>query len=244
MKQEKQGACAVALLDVLGARKDDVEMMGRVYEQVETLRGIMERIVDQLRRDAACVPEEFHEPQFMIFGDTVQFLWQLDDQQKYLPVVGNALGHVFVDALQEGIPLRGALSFGHAVYDDRVAVGPAVSDAAGWYEEANALAVVVTPRTGLILDVYDRQNTQLVSQAFATFDFALKQAQTRQQLWTVAWPAVLRERCLASGIPEADIRPRLLTTLHSLFTMPRGTETKYYEALRFYDHCAQQWAAQ
>lgn len=236
-----RGCCAVALLDVLGAATNDKEVTERVYGQVMTLRGIMEGVVDQLRRDAASAPEEFREPQFMIFGDTVQFLWQLDDQEKYLPVVGKALGHVFVDALQKGIPLRGALSFGHAAYDDRVAVGPAVSDAAGWYEEANALAVLVTPRTGLILDMYDRQNPGLMAQAFTKFDFLLNGTQTQQQLWTVAWPAVLRERCLASGIPEADIRPRLLSTFHRGFGMPKGTETKYYEALRFYDHCAQQW---
>lgn len=240
----EQGDCAVALLDVLGARKDDVEMMGRVYEQVETLRGIMERIVDQLRIDAACVPEEFHEPQFMIFGDTVQFLWQLDDQQKYLPVVGNALGHVFVDALEQGIPLRGALSFGQAKYDDRVAVGPAVSDAAEWYEEADAMAVLVTPWTGLLVDISRVQTPEMVDMAFAKFTFKLKQSKEPQELWAIAWPAVFREKYQRHGISEADIRPHLLTILHSLFTMPKGTETKYYEALRFYDHCAQQWAAQ
>lgn len=240
----RQGDCAVALLDMLGAATNDAEVTKRIYDQVEALRQSMEDIIAQLRRDAVIASEEFQEPQFTIFGDTVLFLWQLDEQDRYLPVVGNALGHLFVGALQHGIPLRGALSFGHAAYDDRVAVGPAVSDAAAWYEEANALAVLVTPRTGLILDVYNQQNPGLVAQAFARFDFDLKQAQTRRTLWTVAWPAVLRERCLRDGIPEADMRPRLLKTLHRLFVMPKGTETKYYEALRFYDHCAEDWAAQ
>lgn len=243
MKLEKRGNCAVALLDVLGAATNDTEVTEKVGEQVIALREIMAEIVAQLRQDATTVGG-FREPQFMIFGDTVLFLWQLDEQTNYLPVVGYALGNVFVEALQQGIPLRGALAFGYAAYDDQVAVGPAVSDAAAWFEQADALAVLVTPRTGLAVEMYSHQNPEFIDKAFAKFNFKLKGSTTRQELWAVSWPAVLRDRCRNDGISEADIRPRLLSTLHQKFVIPKGTEMKYYEALRFYDHCAQQWGAQ
>lgn len=247
-KLEKRGDCAVALLDVLGAATNDIEVTEKIQNQVNALRKIMARMGNQIHQGAKETEVgDFYEPQFMIFGDTVLFLWQLDkqaEQTKYLPVFGLALGHVFVEALQQGIPLRGALAFGYAAYDDQVAVGPAVSDAAAWYEQADALAVLVTPRTGLVVEMYSHQDPRLIGEAFAKFNFKLKDSTTRQELWAVSWPAVLRDRCRGDGISEEDIRPRLLSTLHQKFVIPKGTEMKYHEALSFYDHCAQQWSAQ
>jgi len=130
------------------------------------------------------------------------------------------------------------------LHDHQRVLGPAVSDAAAWYEQADALAVLVTPRTGLVVEMYSHQDPKLIGEAFAKFNFKLKDSTTRQELWAVSWPAVLRKRCGEDGISEEDIRLRLLSTLHQKFVIPKGTEMKYYEALSFYDHCAQQWSGQ
>ncbi len=243
--ETKSGNFAVALLDILGSRTYDTEVAPRVKERVDFLRDSMERVIDEMKRPISKFGSELPDPQYMAFGDSVLFMWQLDDQTKYLPYVGYAMGEVFVDCLQKGIALRGALSFGHVCYDDQVAVGPAISDAGDWYEEANALAILLTPRTGFLVEMYRPQNPELFDQAFAEFECELKSSENkRQEMWAVAWPSVLRERAKKDGIADNEIRPQLLSTLHQRFMIPKGTETKYEEALRFFDECASQWAEQ
>ena len=237
----KSGKCAVALLDILGSRTHDTEVAPRVMERMDALRESMERVITETSRQIREFGSELPDPQYMAFGDTVLFLWGLEDETRFLPYVAQALGDVFIDALQKGIALRGALSFGHVCYDDQVAVGPAVSDAADWYEEANALAILVTPRTGLLVDMYRLQNSELIDRAFAQFDFEVKDSGPKRSMWAVSWPSVLRDNANREGIGDEEIRPSLLRTLHEGFAMPKGAARKYDEALRFFDECALSW---
>ena len=172
-------------------------------------------------------------PKYRRFGDTVLLLWHVEQEHKYLPFVGYVLSKIFVEALKKGIPLRGALGYGDVAYDEQVAVGPAISDVAEWYEEADALAVLVTPRTGLLLDAYRKQNPELIAKAFTKHSIPLTREQGKRELWAISWPAVLRE-----SNPECpDLRERLLNLLHDKFTMPKKAVAKYYNMLEFYDHC-------
>ncbi len=236
--------CAVALLDILGSRTHDTEVTPRVKKRMDILRQSIERVIEETKKLIKQSGSELPDPQYMAFGDSVLFLWALDDEHRFLPFIAYALGDVFVDALENGIPLRGALSFGHVRYDNQVALGPAVSDAGAWYEKANALAIIVTPRTGLLVDMYRPQDPDLIDRAFTKFGFQLKGINGKRDMWAVSWPSVLRERAQQKGIAETEIRPRLLATLYERFVIPIEAESKYAEILPFFDECASRWANQ
>ncbi len=234
------GKCIVALLDVLGARTHDIEMTERVFEQTKDLRGIieealaeMQKPIDESNDQAGSPGPRLPAPEYRRFGDTVLLLWHVGQEHKYLPFLGYALSNIFVDALNQGIPLRGALGYGDVAYDKEVAVGPAISDVAEWYEEADALGVLVTPRTGLLLDAYRKQNPEFIAKAFTKHNIPLTHEEKKRELWAISWPVVLQEKH-----PEDPIlRETLLSLLHDKFTMPKKAVAKYYNMLEFYDHC-------
>jgi len=229
------GDCIVALLDMLGARTADEEVTDRLYRSMGFLRERMEfRAHDMVRQGQGWI-QHLPSPQTLAFGDSLLFLWEVGQESKWLPVVGQLLSDVFLDALEKGVPLRGAISYGHAQYDNAVVLGPAISDAAEWYEEVNALAVVVTPRTGLLLDDIECQmGAKRLARAFIRHGFRLKRQEGDRQLWTVSWPASPREHAQGQSIGGQDIRRTVLSWLRE-FAMPYGTECKYYEALRVFD---------
>lgn len=238
----QSGDCAVALLDILGSRTYDMEVAPKVRKRIDILRQSIDRVIEECRKQSEEQQVQLIPPQYMAFGDSVLLLWQLGDKTNYLPFFGYALASVFLDCLTHGVPLRGALSFGHVLYDDRIAVGPAISDAAEWYEAANALGILLTPRTALLVDAYRPQDRGLIDEAFAKFRFRLKDITDRRTMWAVSWPSVLKGR--HNGDDLDALRARLVSTLHDQFVIPRGTETKYQEALRFFDECARRWEEQ
>jgi len=235
-----RGNCIVALLDILGARTHDIEVTKRVFAQTEDLRDIietclaeMQKPIDESNDQAGTSGTRLPAPEYRRFGDTVLLLWHVGQEHRYLPFVGHVLSNIFVEALHRGIPLRGALGYGDVAYDKEVAVGPAISDVAEWYDEADTVGVLVTPRTGLLLDIYSRQEPEFIAKAFTKHSISLTGKQGKRDLWAISWPVVLREK-----MPECtDLREALLSVLHSKFAIPKGTELKYHNMLEFYDHC-------
>jgi len=66
---------------------------------------------------------------------------------------------IFYDFLKQKLPLRGAISFGKYFRRKNTFMGPAVDDAAEWYEKANWMGVMLTPKTTILLDskIHDKE---------------------------------------------------------------------------------------
>lgn len=62
---------------------------------------------------------------------------------------------IIPESIYEGIPVRGAISYGEVKVQKNIYVGKAVDEAASWYEQADWIGVHLTPSAEFIIDIKD-----------------------------------------------------------------------------------------
>ncbi len=89
------------------------------------------------------------------FSDTIIATLESDDldsSKAPIPVIVELLAKLFTDALESGFLLRGAISRGLFYRERPMIIGPAVDDAAEWYEAAEWMGIMLTPQTSFFVD--------------------------------------------------------------------------------------------
>jgi hypothetical protein len=138
-------------------------------------------------------------------------------------------------AFELGLMFRGSLSVGEYVDKDSVVLGPAISDAAAWYEELDMMGIILTPHATL----------------------SLKEIHLRKELGPKVWiwsgeavlekPPLRKTRSPApelfllnwvNGIIEDDENPLeeiewFYKTIRK-FRIPEGTESKFANTEAFF----------
>lgn len=204
----------VALVDVLGARTEDANRAKVIVEKLVEVRG---RLADRVCMDAqevrgwtSALGGRLSDPELRILGDAIALLWPLPDSPSPKGLViqfAEWVKGLFLEALSERLPLRGAVAYGSLILNEAVALGSAVSDAAEWYEEPDWIGVVATPRCGLVIDMIASgpRGRDYVARHFVPYGVPLKEKR-HEHLWTLSWPmpscACLRQttvRRLAPG---------------------------------------------
>ena len=184
------------------------------------------------------------------FGDSILVTWPTgivhsDD----VLVMGEVLKIVFHTCIANQILLRGAVSAGEFVetqtQNDSVAVGPAVADAAAWFEAADWSGIIATPRTGHLLDFRQRDcictgdpDPALMEGTFVKHSVPIRskgatsgESKEMRRLWCLAWPEWLTR---ISGSNEK--RAATFYEQISFFkAIPRGTEQKYSNTMEFFE---------
>lgn len=140
------------------------------------------------------------------------------------------------------IPLRGAMSVGEYIEGGNCVLGPAVADAAAWYEQADWIGVVSTPSCYFsILTLTesplppDTPKDFTFLKWFVEYDVPLRDGSTKR-LWAIPWPYDV----LACKIPQAKHGMVLKAgAILKEMTIPKGTESKYFNSFDFF-----QWYAE
>ena len=90
-------------------------------------------------------------PKTLIISDT--FIIRIEGPKRdclnYMSVVTSFLMH---ELYSLGLFVRGAISFGKYSIKDTTLIGPAIDDAASWFEMPNMIGVVTTPTASYIVD--------------------------------------------------------------------------------------------
>lgn len=156
----------------------------------------------------------------------------------YLPHIAVFLDWLISAGLKQGLLLRGALAIGDYVVGSTEAgsiilVGPAVSDAASWYEKADWFGVVLTPSCGMVLmNLAERKSKRQnidIRRWFVKHNVALK-GKEKMDLWSLSWPYFTYHACITEEItPLSAISSSLLG-----LPIPRGTEGKYSNSIEFF----------
>jgi len=135
---------AVTFLDILGWkgiwRRDD--------DPISKLNRLIERIRRELDEGARGTDLDV-DPQSEVISisDTIGLFTRASEQQasSALELHGRVCSNVIPVSIEEGIPVRGATSFGeYRLFDTRF-VGQAIDEAAAWYEQADWIGVHMTP---------------------------------------------------------------------------------------------------
>lgn len=148
----------VVLLDALGVRTmsgDDIDLF---LEQRRFILNLLTEMLPALNRGRSKerLALASNVPTVMAFGDTFAITWAAPAPHPYswlreLQEFASAISYVVALSFISGLRLRGALAYGDFYFDTDVIIGPAVADAALWYEQADWLGVIATPATEIMV---------------------------------------------------------------------------------------------
>lgn len=205
----------VVLLDALGTRTASLD---KAKHYLSLIRTIEEQIKGSLQatlsgRDVD--PQIFDTLSIRFFGDTLLITYEIKDAKReaqYFERIAFVLQLFLCRALELGLMFRGSLSIGNYVDKDSVVLGPAISDAATWYEELDMMGILLTPH--------------------ATLSF--KQMNLRKDMgmkvWVFSGEAVLQKPSLKTS----RVPPPELYLLNWVYGIPNPFYTKEQEIEWFY----------
>lgn len=241
----------IVLLDALGSRSltlDEcrrfIDARNKVLKALEPIKKDAHNFLEQEltgKKNPPNAVEFLHEPELHTFGDTIILSWDVDNDARIIPSllqVAVILGHLISLGIEHGLYFRGSVAAGKYLQQKNTLLGPAVVDAASWYEQTEWIGVIATPKTGLLVaqaaDVARHVAGTTFSEfasLYAKYDVPIK-TKTIKSLWASGWPI---QYAINTKDAEFTPRVRLLEQLGQL-GVPFGSEDKYLNTLRFYDH--------
>jgi hypothetical protein len=143
----------VVLLDALGTKTDSIESSKKylsVIADIETDMKSSHAVMQQGRHDASI----FDEFSVRFFGDTLLVTYEVKNKEReseYFESLSFVLSSFICTAIKLGILFRGSVSLGEYLEEGNVVLGPAVFDAAMWYEKLEMIGIIATPKATLSL---------------------------------------------------------------------------------------------
>jgi hypothetical protein len=218
----------IALLDALGVSSYSLES-SKIFIRNRDI------LIEQLQTISAKLGElerDLISPEIFTFGDTLLFTWNVGKERimKGLVPVGEWISTAILLGIRYKMLFRGSISVGEYITEKNTVVGPAVADAAAWYEDADWFGVTLTPSLefhliSLIESEYGKEKVDF-EKWFVEYPIPRKMGNKRQ--WCVSWPY---------KIWESQKPPSPKSTLSTMlwdFPKPKGTETKYQNSFQFF----------
>ena len=157
------------------------------------------------------------------------------------------LSLLFYHGLGDGICLRGTFSYG-TFYSNRdkrspIIIGPAVDEAAEWYEKGDWFGVHASPTANFLLDKYNHDTP--LDFFFTKYPIPMKES-INYNAWAINWPYFMTESSLREiKRGEKYIRKKVLSQLkqkkqwvyEKFSRIPTGSKdiSKLTNTLTFYD---------
>lgn len=141
-----------------------------------------------------------------------------------------------MQSLQNQILFRGSLSVGpfYGVDDDTSTVmGPAVSDAAARYNQPDWIGISATPHASIFIQSLLERSSDDHEMIIVDYDVPLK-GRRAVRVKTINWPKAF----YVAGLRPVgtDGARAMLLSLLAQHQTPIGTESKYYNAVAFFDY--------
>jgi hypothetical protein len=239
MKQ-KQGL--IAILDALGAATYNDREISQFLNSRELVLELLQRKanVKEVRGDInVSLVTTF------TFNDTVLIVYRtpgpatLDDVKHFCLL----LRKFVVDSLAQGILFRGSVSIGNFYVDDdsNTVMGTAVTDAAAWYDSSDWVGINATPHATLVVQSLLRGSKDL-DRLLVDYPVPLKERPSLV-LKAVNWPKAFYVKGLRPLKKGEDPRAKFLELL-AVHKVPKGTESKHFNTVAFFDHCIRLWKDQ
>lgn len=246
---DRSGECfgVVVLLDALGVRSTDLDAAKRFLLQRGLFEGAWSRKLDQMT--GALEPERLKS---FTFGDTLLFAYSAHDDQDAVNAARDilvVLRKTLADSLDGGLLVRGSIAIGKYIVDNdsNTVVGPAVTEAAEWYEAFDWIGVCMTPRSSFLYRARVNGGTSGWAKPGIDYECPLKQRAGLSGIKSLSliacnWPSTFFFKALAPH----DLKPDgagqwIQRKLVEQRVMPLGTEQKYFNTLAFFHHVQRLW---
>lgn len=257
----------VCILDLLGAKNFDIQ---NAEEFLDNRDEIINTATENVQKEELA-PLNIALEKFT-FGDTILFCWDLTGGtgkkmevtkklQLCLIRAGHLINQFITLGVSKGLPFRGAISIGSYLSEKSTVIGPAVADAASWYEQADWIGVMATPSAGFHIREFvelgkhlaerDGEESSLMEDQFSKFFVEYEKvpikksgASDKMRLWVSSWPFILKRT--ADDIPAKEFH--MFSQFIARMPVPKGTESKYFNTENFFrwymDEKYPQWEKQ
>lgn len=196
-------------------------------------------------------------PKQFTIADSWLFIWELEEgvsDNELLMDVSKYMRHLFIYALEHKYYLRGAISYGNYLDTEIITKGyeqdekviclyDSAYDCAKWFDKANWVGIIYTPRTSIIINEYESACKVLInSNAYDIFmHYFIKgnvpmKCSELMELWVPNWPWVIFSRCFnKGGLTEGK---QLADSFFSdLSKVPADALCKYQNTKNFIEEC-------
>jgi hypothetical protein len=230
----------ILMIDALGVSSYTIEESEKYLKKqtalIQLLKEIRQGFKKKYRADST-----YH---ISNFGDTLLMCFPLRSSKTSYKSAIEVIIHALVYArlivawgVSEGILFRGAISIGNYLMDEHSVIGPAIYDASEWYESANCIGVILSPKSQLWLESICDSHTVPFDSLLMKYDVPLTGSsgqQTSKVLWTVAWPETFFST--TSPVYDSSVAPRA-TFLKFLFEIneTKAVEPKFLNSLAYFD---------
>jgi len=223
----------LALMDALGARTMNIEKSEKYLKGIASLEFAIQttyHITQGEESDPSLLPVKELKPRF--FGDSILMTYQVQNPElltKFLDKVIFTLNCFVPDAMELGILFRGALSIGYYLEEQDVALGPAVTDAANWYEKADFIGIILTPsashhiKAGCAKERGPDALDCFLAGPLVSYDVPLSDGKTLET-YALNWPHITS--AVHGKMGKQPLLPWFYDQVKK-FSIPLGTETKY-----------------
>jgi hypothetical protein len=224
----------VAILDALGAASfGDAEIKRFIDSRQVVLRLLTEKALDVFGEIAADMVTTF------TFNDTILIVLRTGEHEPRLAQISDfftVMRKFLVDSLANRILFRGSIAIGAFYANDKTntVMGPAVTDAAAWYDKADWIGAHATPRSTLVIQRWLEHNAKTKAHVMLDYDVPLKGGAVVRTK-AVNWPKVFFVDSISPCGSDADPREKLFEFL-AQHQVPWGAETKFYNTVAFFDH--------
>lgn len=227
---------AVAILDALGASNYSEPEIQRFLESRERVLSELSAWVEDTHGSVKIEPEELST---FTFNDTIVIVVRSGDQPIGLSKATSfaaLLRKFLVDSLASGLLFRGSASLGTFYVDEdtNTVLGEAVTDAAQWYESSDWMGIHFTPRSSIELERMFLKQEATKEWVFVRYPVPLR-AGGALDTYAINWPKIFLVKNLRPWNDAVAPRAKLLGFL-ARHRVPFGTEQKYSQTIRFFDH--------
>lgn len=236
--QLKSNTGFIFILDALGASTFDKK---RIESFIEARKVINDLISDVIKSSGNNDAIKFCE--IFTFGDTVLVAVALKTEKdiggSFVIPVTSMQQYMLMSLISSKILYRGAFSVGEFFVDgeSNTVMGPAVSDAAAWYESANLPALIATPKTRYFIEFhYQRSKLKESFPLFHEYNVPMRDGK-RKDMYLVPWLSGLygesfQKHQFGSVLPDVD---KFFKGILQLLDIPKGTEEKYENLVDYFE---------
>ena len=121
-------------------------------------------------------------------------------------------------------------------------MGPAVTDAAAWYDSADWVGISATPYATLTIQALLEPGRTDLNRVLIDYPVPMKD-QSTVVLKAINWPKAFVVKGLRPVAEGENARAKCLTLLTE-HGVPKGTESKHFNSMVFFDYCIGLWNKQ
>lgn len=235
----------VVLVDALGARSATIEESFRYLKIIDEIKRDIKIALSATLDNAKSLSGVSIDPNILddlsprFFGDTILITYQVKKTALEFDCFIRLcfiLETFICRALKLGILFRGSISLGQYINKGNVVLGPAVSDAAAWYEKLDMIGIIATPHTtaavkSMVISQYpDKGVTDPDVWHCGVFGHHPLKTPTSIETFALNWP---RQFHHVGKEGEETAEAGFYRIMRS-FPVPVGTESKFQNTERFF----------